>query len=284
MHYIIFDLEWNCAFYGKDKHINEIIELGAVLLDENFNEIDRFSQFVRPSKTKKLNKHVKNLTHITDQDVNSAADFKTVLHEFEQFKRQPDTIYMTWSDTDLHVLSENCREILNCESADFIEKYVDLQRYAMRFLKTESKNQVSLANAAEQLEIANDNFNLHRACDDSLLCAKILKKTYEEKQFSSFIRVLNKEYYARLMFKPYYVTSTNDPLFEKKDFDRKCTACGRRLSKIGKIKFFNNSFSQKYYCKHCDKRFKLYVKIKKTFDSSVKNIRFTEKSANQEKV
>ena len=121
MHYIIFDLEWNCAFYGKDKHINEIIELGAVLLDENFNEIDRFSQFVRPSKTKKLNKHVKNLTHITDQDVNSAADFKTVLHEFEQFKRQSDTIYMTWSDTDLHVLSENCREFLKCESADFIE-------------------------------------------------------------------------------------------------------------------------------------------------------------------
>ena len=123
LQYIIFDLEWNCAFYGKDKHIHEIIEIGAVLLDENFNEIDRFSQFVRPTTTKKLNKYVKNLTHITDQDVNSAADFKTVLHEFEQFKRQPDTIYMTWSDTDLHVLSENCREFLKCESADFIEKY-----------------------------------------------------------------------------------------------------------------------------------------------------------------
>ena len=47
MNYLIFDLEWNNTF-GREVNINEIIEIGAVLLDHKLKEIGRFSTFVLP--------------------------------------------------------------------------------------------------------------------------------------------------------------------------------------------------------------------------------------------
>lgn len=50
------DLEWNGA-YSRRLHgfINEIIEFGAVKLDAQLNITDRFSCFVKPQVTKKIN-------------------------------------------------------------------------------------------------------------------------------------------------------------------------------------------------------------------------------------
>lgn len=52
MNYVVVDFEWNQACYGKGSENRkipfEIIEIGAVKLDENLKEIDRFSRtFVR---------------------------------------------------------------------------------------------------------------------------------------------------------------------------------------------------------------------------------------------
>ena len=44
MFYVIFDLEWNNAYdYRFGKGMNEIIEIGAVKLDEKLNIADRKS-------------------------------------------------------------------------------------------------------------------------------------------------------------------------------------------------------------------------------------------------
>lgn len=276
MQFIIFDLEWNCAPIVKGSYLNEIIEIGAVKLDENLNEIGRFSAFVRPGLTDKLNKYVKNLTHITEADLKSASDFKTVFNEFERFSAGDDTVFMSWSNTDLHVLAENCRYYRGSEQADFIGKYADLQRYVMQYLPNDSNNQVSLSNAALQLGIPDDGLSLHRACDDSRLGADLLRKTYDEHRFFPFVRELDKKYYDRLMFKPYYVSDRSDPDFDISDFDRTCPECKKKLDKTGKIKFFRNVFTQKYICKICGKRYKLHVKIKKTYDSAIKNIKLSE--------
>ena len=47
--FIIFDLEFNSVkIPDTDKHINEIIEIGAVKLDSNLNEIGSFNSTVKP--------------------------------------------------------------------------------------------------------------------------------------------------------------------------------------------------------------------------------------------
>ena len=45
MNFIIFDLEWNNAYnYKLKRGMNEIIEIGAVKLDENLKVIDTLNQ------------------------------------------------------------------------------------------------------------------------------------------------------------------------------------------------------------------------------------------------
>ena len=63
MQYIILDLEWNTAFDKRRKEfVNEIIEFGAVKLDEHLEEVDTFSSFVKPVIEKKLTSRVRKLT------------------------------------------------------------------------------------------------------------------------------------------------------------------------------------------------------------------------------
>ena len=100
MEYIVLDLEFNAA-YSKTRHrfVNEIIEFGAVKLDEQLNIIDTFSELVTPQISKKLNTHVAALTHITIDELNKEFSLrvcqllhsrlilshKTFLHKFHMF-------------------------------------------------------------------------------------------------------------------------------------------------------------------------------------------------------
>lgn len=79
MRYIVVDLEWNNAFSPKSKKaINEIIEIGAVKLDENLAIKDTISTFIRPSVGKKLSKRVVEMTNITDKTTPRLIQFHTL--------------------------------------------------------------------------------------------------------------------------------------------------------------------------------------------------------------
>ena len=65
MSYVILDLEWNGAFCkSAQKFVNEIIEFGAVKLDEKLNVVDTFSSLITPKIGKRLSGKVKQLTKI----------------------------------------------------------------------------------------------------------------------------------------------------------------------------------------------------------------------------
>ena len=54
------DLEWNNSFNkATQKFMNEIIEIGAVKLDENLNQVDTFSELIKPVISKKLRSNVR---------------------------------------------------------------------------------------------------------------------------------------------------------------------------------------------------------------------------------
>ena len=55
MNFIIFDLEWNNAYnYKLKRGMNEIIEIGAVKLDENLDVVDTFKQLIKPQLSRKI--------------------------------------------------------------------------------------------------------------------------------------------------------------------------------------------------------------------------------------
>ena len=86
MNYVVFDLEATC----EDRNIvaeypNEIIEIGAVMIDERGTEIDRFEMFAKPTLNPILTQFCKDLTTIKQSDVDNAEDLAEVLIKFYEW-------------------------------------------------------------------------------------------------------------------------------------------------------------------------------------------------------
>ena len=67
------DLEWNQSntrYRAKRNGVRlsgEIVEIGAVRVDENMEILDRYCQFIKPECYQKMNGNVKELTDITNE-------------------------------------------------------------------------------------------------------------------------------------------------------------------------------------------------------------------------
>ena len=54
MGYIVLDLEWNSAYYKpQGRFINEIIQIGAVKMNDNFDIVDTFQVYIKSKIVKK---------------------------------------------------------------------------------------------------------------------------------------------------------------------------------------------------------------------------------------
>ncbi len=266
MNYIIMDLEWNNSYMkSAEKFINEIIEIGAVKLDDNLNTIGTFSELVKPVVSKKLRSRIKNLTHITNEDVRHGRPFKDVIEDFRKWVGD-DALIMTWGDTDIRTLQTNFKCFLNTKSIDFVTRYADLQKFCQCFINMENVQQAGLSYAAGCLEIDPEKYPHHRALDDSLLSAECFKKVFNADKLTEFIKVCDKEFYARLDFKPYVIKDKNDPLIDKNLFNCYCDICGGKVETKKKWKFMNQSFRGVFFCPNCNREFRVNLRVKKFYD------------------
>ncbi len=260
------DLEWNNSFNkATQKFMNEIIEIGAVKLDSELNQVDTFSELVKPVVSKKLRSRIKTLTNITNDDIRGGKPFVEVIKEFDDWVGD-DAVVMSWGDTDIRTLLTNCKWFLKKDSIDFIKKYADLQRYCQCFINMENIQQAGLSYAAECLQIDPDCFPHHRALDDSLLSAECFKKVFDVDKLMEFIKDCDDDFYARLLFHPYVIKSKNDPLIDKNLFNCFCEICGGKVKVVKKWKFVNQSFRGIFYCESCDREFRVNLRVKKFYD------------------
>lgn len=266
MYFVIMDLEWNNSFNKMtQKFMNEIIEIGAVKLDEQLNEVGKFSELIRPVISKKLRSRIKNLTNISNEEVRTGRQFEEVIRDFEEWVGD-DAVVMSWGDTDLRTLLTNFKWFLKKNSVTFIDKYADLQKYCQCFINMENVQQAGLSYAAECLEIDPEKYPHHRALDDSVLSAECFKKVYNEEKFNEFIKICDKDFYGRLLFHPYVIKNKNDPLIDKNQFNCFCEICGGKVETVKKWKFMNQSFRGIFYCANCDREFKVSLRFKKFYD------------------
>ena len=99
--YAVIDLEMCNVPKSKQKEYgctNEIIEIGAVLINESLEITDSFKTYVSPEYGV-LDGYIRNLTGITPKDLSGAPDFKTALGLLLEWI--PDgSVIVTWSDND----------------------------------------------------------------------------------------------------------------------------------------------------------------------------------------
>ncbi len=279
MNYIILDLEWNSAYCSwQQRFINEIIEFGAVKLDPELNEIGRFQCFVRSKLTKRLRSRVKGLTNISNEDMRSGVPFERASAEFTAWAGE-DTLTLTWSNTDIHVLLDNYKTMMKVERIPFLYKYADLQKFVQNRMGVNG-NQISLTAAAEQMGVNFEEYAAHRALGDCLCSAELMRRTFDERALAGYITdTRSNDYYERLNFKPYIINDLQSPDVDRNQLRFRCPECGDFMKRKAKWHFKNRYFTAAFECKKCQKPWNGRVRFKMLYDGVTVSRALTEPPA-----
>lgn len=269
MNYIIFDLEWNNAYsYAKKGFMNEIIEIGAVKLNERLEIVDTFKQLILPKITKKLSGRCKSLTNITNEELKqNGIPFADAIKDFSRWSRGDGNVFMSWSNSDLYVLTNNYQTFLGNLNINFITKYCDAQKYCMSFIERENNNQISLADCGEAFGIKIDTDKLHRALTDCYLTAECLKKVFDKDKLQNYIHDCDSSFFERLIYKPYLIIKPVTELFDVYKQELLCPVCKSKMVRLKDFECVNKSFRCPTKCKKCGITYWTTVRAKKTYDT-----------------
>ena len=180
MYYITLDLEWNQAYAQKALAVQrqlscrlrgEVIQIGAVKLDERLNICGSYQIIVRPKYYKKLHRHVSELTGITQEQMDMGTYLPEAAERFREWCGE-DFAFLTWGPDDIPMLKEN----LNAHGirSEWLDRVYDLQIIFNRQTDGGSK-QRSLEFAMEHFEIPQ-NLPAHDALNDAYFTALVAQK------------------------------------------------------------------------------------------------------------
>lgn len=173
VNYVVLDLEWNQSADMKKIIKNpvllygEIIQIGAVKLDENYHIFDTFEVMVAPIYYTKMHKKVSKLTGITTEELRCGLPFKTAFERFSEWCGA-DFVFLIWGNDDIAMLRDNMR--LHNLDINWIPDTYNLQ-IIFDSQVTKENRQVSLAQAMEQ--IGENAFEAHNALNDAKSAACI---------------------------------------------------------------------------------------------------------------
>lgn len=172
MKYCIIDLEATCWERGDpDKQPHEIIEIGAVILDENYNPIKEFDIFVKPLDNSTLTEYCKSLTSITQKDVDSAPTLSVAISQLKEWLgNTDDVIFCSWGYFDKEQLLKDCKR--NMVDYPFNEDHINVKVKFSKVMKRTRK--MGLQKALRILGIQFEG-TPHRGGDDARMIAKVFK-------------------------------------------------------------------------------------------------------------
>ncbi|WP_235945965.1 3'-5' exonuclease [Saccharibacillus alkalitolerans] len=178
MNYIVLDIEFNGRKFASP-HPMEVIEIGAVRLDESLRDTDTFAAFIKPVYFAKLNSFIKKKTGIPQESIDGAARFPKVIGDFREWldaKPGPVT-FVVWGGEDIKRIVQDVRMHKLDETYWTQTPSLDLLK---GFLQTQGlKNDVSVEGALEMLGIEASGA-AHRALDDAKMTADIFRAAYEK--------------------------------------------------------------------------------------------------------
>ncbi|MBR6771084.1 MAG: exonuclease domain-containing protein [Lachnospiraceae bacterium] len=146
MKHIFVDLEMHpiSREYQEERKVcpGEIIEFGAVMLDEELKEIASFKEYVRPEYVKEVHKKIEILTGIPQGRLSGASRFNDVFSQFVLWcKSRGDefTIY-AWSGSDLEQITREMslkNTYRSVEVEAVLNNWVDFQKDYCELVKAD---------------------------------------------------------------------------------------------------------------------------------------------------
>ena len=257
--YIVFDLEWNQSAHGKADSVEdfpfEIIEIGAVKLNEDFSMSGEFHRLIKPQVYTQMHYVISEVTHMDMWELrHHGEDFANAVSNFIEWCGE-DCVYCTWGSMDLTELQRNMKYFGVKNSFPKPLFYYDVQKLYARFYKDGMKP--SLDSAVDELGLLEER-TFHRALDDAYYTGKLLAQMAKEvgaerllqyRSIDYFRLPSHKEEEVRMVFPDYskYVSlifdSKEAAMKERSGAEMKCYKCGRMLRK--KVRWFTPN--QKIY-------------------------------------
>lgn len=296
MNYIIFDLEWNQSSQpgATDEQGNalpfEIVEIGAVKLNENRDMVGEFSELVKPQIYHEMHHITSKLIHLQMEQLEKGRPFTEVMEEFLKWCGD-DCVFCTWGPLDLLELQRNMKYYGMPLLSDRPIRYYDIQKL-FSIAYEDKKSRRSLEYAIDMLGIHKD-IPFHRAFSDAYYTAQVFDMiedpvVLEKVSFDTFMLPDCKEKEIHIRFTDYekhisrVFEDKSHLLGDKEVMEIRCFQCNRLLKK--KIKWFSPNGKHYYtvgYCiRHGNTKSKL--RVRKGENGGVYAIKTSKSISNEE--
>lgn len=280
MNYVIMDLEWNQSSTGEEEVSKvlpfEIIEIGAIKLNDERKMISEFSELVKPQVYHEMHHITRKLIHLQMKQLEQGRSFAEVMEQFREWCGE-DYIFCTWGPLDLTELQRNIRYYGLEPFSDGPIRFLDVQKL-FSIAYEDRKSRRALEYAIDYLEIEKD-IPFHRAFSDAYYTAKVLalmdEKVLVNYSFDVFHLPKDKESEIHVVFDTYakYISRAFpdkvQALEDKTVMSTKCYLCHKSLRR--KIRWFSPNGKHYYNVSCCDRHgyMKSKIRIRKAEDGGV---------------
>lgn len=194
MKHIVVDFEMNNIQQKSEARricTMETIEIGAVMLDDNLQEISSFRTYVKPEYNDGIAKKITRLTGITDAMVANAPKFQEAFHMFTSWcmGTADDVTIYAWSDSDYNQIIKEIElkdyKLTEMERSLTEREWTDFQQEFDGHMGFERQLSLKLA-----LDMAGIDFSgrEHDALDDARNTAELLHIFKDESLFETTLR------------------------------------------------------------------------------------------------
>ncbi len=189
MNHIVIDLEMNKIerqYHGENKLSSELIEIGAVKMNEQFEVLDTYQTYVLP-EFGSMDERIIELTGITDKKLVGAPGFAEAMDDFTVWIGKAKTQYYSWSMSDLRQFQMEA--VFKEYKGKIIQKmernWNDFQEEYSRLLGIEKKIKLKQAVASADYEFTGA---AHTALADAVNTAEILRLSKNKEEFERVMR------------------------------------------------------------------------------------------------
>ena len=275
MNYIVLDLEWNQSNNGPEEEtaelLFEVIEIGAVKLNDAGVMISEFSQLVKPEVYHEMHQITSKLIHLQMKELERGKPFTEVAEAFLDWCGSEEYMFCTWGSLDLTELQRNMKFYKMTPLSDGPIPFLDVQKlFSLAF--EDGKSRRALEYAVDMMELEKD-IPFHRAFSDAYYTAKLFNLIVEQHRsvlknvsYDVFHPPLTQEQEIKIQFDNYakYISREFDnktqAFADREVSSSKCYLCHRNLRK--KLKWFSPN-GRHYYClAYCEKHGYLKGKIR----------------------
>lgn len=181
MNFIIYDLEATCWMGRPPGLEQETIEIGAVLVNGYGEELGSFNKFIKPIINPTLSSFCKELTSITQSEIDRADTFPTVIEEFQDWIDQFDGIHYllcSWGSFDKKMLTRDCE--LHELDFDWLDPHINIKKQYQKYKGLHRPCGLRAAVKKEDFEFTGVQ---HRAIADAENLAKVFIKHLDVWQY-----------------------------------------------------------------------------------------------------